>query len=70
MIEGTAPDACFVHINLKVHWNEEDCVVEGSYAPNKREHAANVHNVCKKANNVILGLEVLKVMTLNKFLSQ
>jgi hypothetical protein len=50
-------------------------MVDEPYAPNKREPAANAHDVCKKANNVILnnvilGPEVLKVMTLNKFLSQ
>jgi len=39
--------------------------VEGSYAPNKRERAANVHNVGKKANDVVLGPDVLKVMLLN-----
>jgi hypothetical protein len=40
-------------------------MVEGSYAPNKREPAANAHNVGNKANDAILELGGLKVMLLN-----
>jgi hypothetical protein len=36
-----------------------------SYAPNKRESAASAHNVSKKVNGGVLGLEVLKVKLLN-----
>ncbi|KAF8345213.1 hypothetical protein F5887DRAFT_917495 [Amanita rubescens] len=35
-------------------------VVEGSYAPNKRETATYAHNVGKKANDAVLGPDVLK----------
>jgi len=48
--------------------NEEKCetpMVEGSYAPNKRERAANVHNFSKKANDAVLGQDVLKEMLPN-----
>jgi hypothetical protein len=31
-------------------------VVEGSYAPNKRECAANAHNFSKKVNDVLKGV--------------
>jgi hypothetical protein len=40
-------------------------MVEESYAPNRREPAANAHNVGKKANDAVLGLGVLKVKLLN-----
>ncbi len=40
-------------------------MVEESYAPNKRESAANAHNVSKKANDAVLRLDVLKVKLLN-----
>jgi hypothetical protein len=40
-------------------------MVEEPYAPNKRKSTADAHNVSKKANDVVLGLEVLKVMLLN-----
>jgi hypothetical protein len=48
--------------------NKERCskpIVEEPYAPNKREPTANVHNVSKKANETVLGLDVLKVKLLN-----
>jgi hypothetical protein len=41
MIEGTALDASFVH---RIYWNEEKSgksMVEGLYAPNKRERTTN-----------------------------
>jgi hypothetical protein len=41
VIEGTALDACFMH---NIYWNEEKSekpMVEGLYAPNERERAAN-----------------------------
>ena len=53
---------------LRTHGNEEKSekpVVEESYAPKKREPAANAHNVGKKANDAVLGLDALKVMLLN-----
>jgi hypothetical protein len=31
-------------------------MVEGSYAPNKRECAANAHNLNKKVNNILKGM--------------
>jgi len=40
-------------------------MVEEPYAPNKRKPTTNVHNVSKKANDTVLGLDVLKVMLLN-----
>ena len=48
--------------------NKEKCskpIVEEAYAPNKREPAANAHIVSKKANDAVLGLDVLKVKLLN-----
>jgi len=33
--------------------------------PNKREHAANAHNVSKKAIDAVLGPDVLKGMLQN-----
>ena len=48
-----------------MHGNEEKSekpVVEESYTPNKREPAADEHNV---GNDVVLGPDVLKVMLLN-----
>ena len=35
------------------------------YAPNKREPTTNAHNVSKKANDAVLGLEILGVKLLN-----
>jgi hypothetical protein len=48
--------------------NKKRCyklMVEEPYAPNKREPAANAHNVGKKGNNAVLELDVLKVKLLN-----
>ena len=50
--------------------NKERCskpIVEESYAPNRREPAANAHNVGKEANDAVLELDVLKVKVLNSF---
>jgi hypothetical protein len=40
-------------------------MVEEPYAPNKRKPTANTHNVSKKANDAVIGPDVLKVMLLN-----
>jgi hypothetical protein len=40
-------------------------MVEEPYAPNKRKPTTNAHNVSKKANDAVLGPDVLKVMLLN-----
>ena len=61
VIEGTAPDACFVVHRML--WNEENSMVEGSYALNKRLSAP--HYASKKTNDMVLGLVVLKGMLLN-----
>ncbi len=48
--------------------NKERCskpIVEELYAPNKREPTTNAHNVSKKANDAVLGLEILGVKLLN-----
>ncbi len=48
--------------------NKERCskpIVEELYAPNKREPATNAHNVSKKANDAVLGLDILGVKLLN-----
>jgi hypothetical protein len=48
--------------------NKERCskpIVEEPYGPNKRESAANAHNISRKANDAVLGLDVLKVKLLN-----
>ena len=40
-------------------------MVEEQYSPNKTEPATNAHNVSKKANDAVLGLDVLKAKLLN-----
>ncbi len=40
-------------------------MAEEPYAPNKREPATNTHNVSKKANDAVLGVDVLKAKLLD-----
>jgi len=40
-------------------------MLEESYAPNKREPATNAHNISKKTNDAVLGLDILKAKLLD-----
>jgi hypothetical protein len=57
-LEGTERVAYFMR---RMHSRCSKSIIEESDVPNKREPATNAHNASKKANDAVLGLDVLKV---------